>query len=54
MVALTAILAFVGNQANLPFLNPQMALYISGAALFIEGIIEKRTGNALFGSVRPA
>ncbi len=54
MVVLTAILAFVGNQANLSFLSPQVALVVSGFALFAEGLVEKGTGNPLFGAVTRA
>lgn len=52
MVVLTGILTFIGNQANLPFLNPQTGLIVSGFALWLEGLIENKTGKALFGAVQ--
>lgn len=54
MVALTAVLSFVGDQANLAFLDPKIALLLSGIALTIEGVIEKSTGKQLFGAATPA
>lgn len=52
LVLLTAALTYLGDAANLAFLEPQVALLISGIALAIEHAIESRTGNALFGAVR--
>lgn len=49
IVVLTAVLAFIGNQANISFLAPQYAVIISGLAVWLEGVVEGKTGNPLFG-----
>lgn len=51
-VLLTALLAFIGNEANLSFLSPNIALIISGLAVWLESTIEGKTGMSLFGAVR--
>jgi hypothetical protein len=54
VVALTAVLAYVGDATHLGFLNSPIAALISAAALALEQSIEGRTGSALFGAVRSA
>ena len=46
---LIAVLTFIGSSANLSFLSPTVAVIISGFALWLEGIIEGKTGHAMFG-----
>ena len=53
-VFLTAFLSYVGVAANLPFLSPNVALLVSGAAVWLESFIEGKTGNSLFGAVTKA
>lgn len=50
-VVLTAVLTFIGNQANIAFLGPQTSVIISGLAIWLEGVVEKNTGKPLFGMV---
>lgn len=50
---LTALLAFLANQANLTgIVGDSAALIIAGLAASLEHYIESQTGNALFGAVR--
>lgn len=54
VAVLIAVLTYIGNAANLGFLNPETATLVAMAALAIEHAIEAKTGNALFGTVRTA
>lgn len=50
---LTALLAFLANQANLSGLvGDSSALIIAGLAASIEHYVESRGGGALFGAAR--
>lgn len=44
-------LSFIGNQANLSWLNPATATIVASIAVFIEGIVQKYSGSALFGAI---
>jgi hypothetical protein len=52
VAVLIAILSWLGNAANLPFLNPETATLVAAVALAIEHQIEAKTGKALFGAAR--
>lgn len=44
-------LSFIGNQTNLAWLNPTTATIVAGLAAWLEGIVQKYTGNAVFGAL---
>ena len=49
---LATVLHFLGDAANLAFLEGPWPLLISGIALSIEHAIEANTGKALFGAMK--
>ncbi len=52
VVLLAALLTYMGNTANLPFLSPEVAGIVAALALGIENHITAKTGSALFGAFR--
>ena len=50
-VVLTAVLGYVGNAANLSFLNPTVAGLIAAVVLAAEHAYAAKTGSGLFGAV---
>lgn len=50
--ALFAVISFLADPAHLTFFSGSTALVVSSLALMIEHMIEQKTGNALFGTVR--
>lgn len=51
-VALSSVLVYLGDAANLTFLGGAWPVIISGLALAVEHAIEAKTGKALFGAVK--
>lgn len=53
MVALLAVLTYLGNAANLTgIVTPVLATLIASAALAFENSLTAKTGNALLGAVK--
>lgn len=52
MAFIFALLTFIGNEANLAFLNPGTAAIVASLALWLEGALKNSTGGALFGAVK--
>lgn len=52
IVALTAVLTYVGSADHLAFLSPATAALISGLAGALEAVIQAQTGRSLMGIVR--
>lgn len=55
MVALLAVLTYLGNAANLTgIVTPVLATLIASGALAFENSLTAKTGNALLGAVKQA